>query len=165
MILCVWIEGNLRQKRRWTFVSWMTVIHNYMSSQAWKAMVNICLFNCHTKHKSNRLTPTPYIKLVNQLFYTMIVIARSLRLTWTDILYIGKSSLDLGKQTVGKTTCRPNDRMRTRVHHFDPNFWQCKSCIYCKSCVVCVVTKLKWLRKERVSNNDLLALETWLVTM
>ena len=69
-------------------------------------MVNICLFNCRTKHESNRLTPTPHIKLVNQLFYTMIVIARSLRRRRTDIRYVGESSLDVGEQTVGETTVR-----------------------------------------------------------
>ena len=48
-------------------------------------------------------TPTPHIKWVNQLFYTMIVIVRSLRRRRTDLL-------DVGEQTVGETTRRRNDR-------------------------------------------------------
>ena len=36
---------------------------------------------------------------------------RCLRRKGTDILYVGESSLDLGKQTVGKTTCRQNERL------------------------------------------------------
>ena len=84
-----------------------------MPSQSSKEMVNICLFNCRTKYESNRLTPTPHIKLVNQLFYTRIVIARSLRRRQTDILYVGESSLDIGEQTVRETTRRRNDRLPT----------------------------------------------------
>ena len=75
-------------------------------------MVYIFLLNCCTKHESNGLTSTLHIKLVNQLFYTMIVIARSLRRRQTDILYVGESSLDVGEQTVGETTrTRRNDRL------------------------------------------------------
>ena len=40
---------------------------------------------------------------LNQLFYTMIVIQRSLRRRQTEIL-------DLGEQTVGETTRRQKDR-------------------------------------------------------
>ena len=41
---------------------------------------------------------------MNQLFYTMIVIARSLRRKRTDILYVGESA-----QSVGEITRRQND--------------------------------------------------------
>lgn len=73
--------------------------------------VNIFLLNCGTKHESNGLTPTLHTKLVNQLFYTMIVIARSLRRRQTDMLYVGESSLDIGEQTVGEMTRKRNDRL------------------------------------------------------
>ena len=66
--------------------------------------VNIFLLNCGTKHETNRLTATPHTNLVNQLFYTMIVIARSLRCRQTDMLYVGESSVD-----VGQTTRKRND--------------------------------------------------------
>ena len=55
-------------------------------------------------------TPTPHIKYVNQLFYTMIVIVRSLRRRRTDLLDVGESTLDVGEQTVSETTRRRNDR-------------------------------------------------------
>ena len=45
-----------------------------------------------------------------QQFYKMIVIVRSLRRRRTDILDVGESTLDVGKQTVGETTRRRNDR-------------------------------------------------------
>ena len=54
---------------------------------------SVKVFN--SEDESNRL---------NQLFYTMIVIARSLRRRRTDILYVGESSLDVGEQKVGETT-------------------------------------------------------------
>ena len=70
-----------------------------------KATVNICFFEIRrTKYESNRLTPTLHIKLVNQLFYTMIVIVRSLRRSQTNILYLGESTLDVDEQTVGEMT-------------------------------------------------------------
>ena len=81
-------EGNLTQKRRLTFVFWIR----------------------RTKNESNRLTPTPHIKLVNQMFYAMIVIALSLKRRRTDILYVGESTLEVGEQTIGETTRRRDGR-------------------------------------------------------
>ena len=46
---------------------------------------------------------------LNQLFYTMIVIQRSLRRRQTEILDIGESTQDVGEQTVGETIRRRND--------------------------------------------------------
>ena len=51
-----------------------------------------------------------------QLFYTMIVIVRSLRRRRTDILDVGESTLDLGEQTVGETTVIPR-RATINSHH------------------------------------------------
>ena len=45
---------------------------------------------------------TPHINKVNQLFYTMIVIARSLRRRRTDILDVGESAQDVCEQTLGE---------------------------------------------------------------
>lgn len=56
-----------------------------------------------TTYESNRLILTLYIKLVNHLFYTMIVIAQSLSCSQTNLLYLGKSTLDVGEQMVGET--------------------------------------------------------------
>ena len=46
---------------------------------------------------------------LNQLFYTMIVIQRSLRRWQTEILDLGESTQDVGEQTVGETIRRRND--------------------------------------------------------
>ena len=46
---------------------------------------------------------------LNQLFYTMTVIQRSLRRRQTEILDLGESTQDVGEQTVGETIRRQND--------------------------------------------------------
>ena len=46
---------------------------------------------------------------LNQLFYTMIVIQRSLRRRQTEILDLGESTQDVGEQTVGETIRERND--------------------------------------------------------
>ena len=49
--------------------------------------------------------------IVSQLFYTMIVKARSLRRRRTDILYAGELTQNIGEQTVGEMTRWRNDRL------------------------------------------------------
>jgi len=72
--------------------------------------MNICFFEiCRTKYESNRLTPTPHIKLVNRLFNAMTITARSPRHSRTDAPHAGESTLDAGEQTVGETTVIPEN--------------------------------------------------------
>ena len=56
--------------------------------------------------KVMRLLPIQHQFLfqLNQLFYTMIAIVRSLRRRRADLLDVGESTQDLGEHTVGETT-------------------------------------------------------------
>ena len=65
--------------------------------------------NCRTADSDSAHKVSESIVLL--FYFTMIVIARSLRRRRADILYVGESSLDVGEQTVGETTRRRNDRL------------------------------------------------------